>query len=389
MAKVRWTGRAQAVAQVETITIGGTIAIGDTFSVTINKKTVTYTAAAATIADVTAGLTKAMNDRSAPAEFREVTWVDSSPDIVGTGTAGVPFTCTVSKNSAAGTITRTTTTAATGPNHWDNGDNWDTGSVPAAADDVFIDGTGTSILYGLNQSAIGLSSLVVGSTFTGTIGLPKQNPAGYVEYRDEYLQIGATTVKIGTGDGSGSGRIKIDLGSGASSVSVWKSGASLETGLPAVILLGSNISTLEVGNGSCGLAVFGGETGTAVSVLVGAGGYLFLGQGSSVQTVTSSGRAAIECDVTTLTVDDGTCTVRGEAAITTLSVNGGTCQYESSGTITTLTVSAPIDFSGDASLRTVTTATLKAGGRIVDPYRSVTFTNGIQVGSSVDEVYAA
>ena len=389
MATVRWTGRAQAISQVETITIGGTIAIGDTFSVTINKKTVTYKAAAATIADVTAGLVKAMSDKSAPAEFREITWSDQSPDVVGTGPAGVPFTCTVSKNSAAGTISRTTTTAATGPNHWDNADNWDSGSVPAALDDVYIDGTSTSILYGLNQSGVGLSSLTIGANFTGTVGLPKDNPAGYVEYRDQYLQIGATTVKIGTGEGSGSGRIKIDLGSTAASVSVWKSGAALDSGLPAVIILGSNLSTFEVVDGSAGLAVFGGDTGTATTVLVGANGSMHLGEGASVQTVTTSGQATIECNVTTLTVDDGTCTVRGDATVAALIVNGGTCQYESSGTINSMTVSGAVDFSGDMSPRTVTDTTLKRGGRILDPYRSVTFTNGIQLDGSVNDVTAA
>ena len=210
-----------------------------------------------------------------------------------------------------------------------------------------------------------------------------------MEYRDQYLQIGASTVKIGTGEGSGSGRIKIDLGATAASVSVWKSGAALDSGLPAVIILGSNLSTFEVVDGSAGLAVFGGDTGTATTVLVGANGSMHLGEGASVQTVTTSGQATVECDVTTLTVDDGTCTVRGDATVAALIVNGGTCQYESSGTINSMTVSGAVDFSGDMSPRTVTDTTLKRGGRILDPYRSVTFTNGIQLDGSVNDLTAA
>ncbi len=104
-------GDAVALAQVWTATPAD-VEVGDVFKLTINGKIgVTYTAAAATVADVTAGLTAAWN-ASVVAEFAEITAADAGTHVTLTAdTKGTPFWLTASTtNSAAGNVTVVETT---------------------------------------------------------------------------------------------------------------------------------------------------------------------------------------------------------------------------------------------------------------------------------------
>lgn len=98
------------VAQVDTVTVGGTIDAGggEDFVVTINGTDFTYTTGASeTVADVVAGLEALIN-----AGIEPVTAADASPDLTLTAdVAGDAFDATVSTTSAAGTITIAETTA--------------------------------------------------------------------------------------------------------------------------------------------------------------------------------------------------------------------------------------------------------------------------------------
>lgn len=391
MATQRWLGRALAVAQVSTITIGGTISGSDTFTVTINGRSITYTAGGGdAAADVAAGL-QALLDASTITEFTEATYTVDTAVITATAdTAGVPITFAVSKSSASGTITLATPTAATGPNHWDDDENWSTGSAPVNSDDVYIDNSAVSILYGLDQSAVTLTSLTIGASFTGTIGLPKTNASGYPEYRDDYLQIGATTVKLGTGEGSGSSRIKLNFGSVQTGVEVQSTGSSEEFGIPAVLIVGTHASnTLDVVSGSVGVAVFGGEAATIATLTHAQSAEVLCGAGCTLTTVAGLGQVTLNSAVTTITQSAGLVTVIGSGAVTTLTLKGGQCVYRSSGTITTATIGGVFDCSRDSTARTVTNCTLRTGGQILDPHSTLTFTNGILLDSQVNQVAAA
>jgi roadblock/LC7 domain-containing protein len=92
-----WAGGAAKVAQVSTFTVGGTYADGQTYSVTINGKVVSYTSVTADSAnaDAAVGLLAALQASAYP-EFLEITWASvSSLVISGTAnTAGKPFTAT-------------------------------------------------------------------------------------------------------------------------------------------------------------------------------------------------------------------------------------------------------------------------------------------------------
>ena len=101
---------------------------------------------------------------------------------------------------------------------------------------------------------------------------------------------------------------------------------------------------------------------------------------------------------TTLTNSSGEIQFGGSATLTTLNLDGGTMNYQSTGAITTANIGgtlsgtlrgATLDFSGDNSARTITNCNLNLNGRIVDPLQTVTYTNGILLGSGVQFVSAA
>lgn len=415
MANVRWEGKAQAIAQVDTVTIALTWAQNDTITLTINTKsivvtigTLTSTAQVATtlkeawegetLTDTSASVSPS-GGKSDISEHNEITATVSGSVVSFThDTAGVPYTMTVTEATAGdGTATEATATSATGPNFWSNADNWDTGSVPVSTDDVYFDNSAVSVLYGLDQSAVTLTSLTIARSYTGEIGLPKQNAAGYVEYRDDYLQISATTITIGRGDGTGSPRMKIDCGSVATTVNVESTGTSIETGIEALLWKGTNVANvIDVQDGDVGIAIHGGEAANLATLRCNTGnircgdGVVFAG-GATVDNEAAT--LALFSDVTTINTFSGQTTVGGTADVTTLTINGGTVFYDSNGTVTTLTVggtgiNSVLDCSRDNRAMTVTNGTIELNGDIIDPQRRVTYSNNLVRGTSVRQLTA-
>lgn len=395
MATKRWKGAAAAVAQVNTIT-PASVGVGNTFTVTINGKSVTYTAAAATVSDVVTGLTALLQASEHP-EFLEVSWAANAAGTAITATArraGTPFTQTSSAAGGTATLTTVTTTANSSPNDWANAANWDPAGVPVTGDDVYLDATSIDVKYGLSQSGVTLNSLTVSASFApgafgdGTIGLPEVNAEGsgaYLEYRPQYLAIGATTVSIGRGPGSGSGRIKLNTGAAQTTLTVYGSGSPEEDGLPAVIWKGTHASNaVNVFGGSFGAAVFGGEAATIATLRVGpdAGrspADVRCGAGVTLTTlVQASGTVELGAGLTTVTKTGGELTVLA-GNVTTLNEQGGTTHYQGAGTIGTLTVDqgGAVDFEQVGLARTVTSCTLHAGGAIADRYGTVTWSNPV------------
>lgn len=394
MATLRSLGRAAAVAQVDTLTAGGTIETDDLFKSTIGSKTLSVTGGSATAATVATTFAAAWN-ASTLLEFAEATAAATSGGALTlTGdTAGVPFTETASTTEANGgaadaqTFSKSATTACTGPNFFDNATNYDGGTVPTTADSLYVDNTDIPILYGLTtQAAETLAGMYIGSNVGRNfrIGLPKYNPAGYPEYRSEYLTIGITELIIGLGTGNGIGGCKINLGSVQSAITILNTGSSVENGLESVLLLGTHASnTLEIQAGNAAVAGYGGEVSTLLTVR-NSGGTLRLGKGCTLTTVNqSAGFTSLASNLTTLTMAGGTVQIDLSATLTTGTINGGTLKYNSSGTITTLTIngSGVLDLSGDISPVTVTNITLNGNGRIIDPFKRLTTTNGVLIGT--------
>jgi hypothetical protein len=412
MANRRWIGRAQAIKQVNTITVALAWTLGDTVTMTINDKALVLTTGLTGTTDVALALKEAWEGETLTDTTASYTPAGGGLDIVEhslvtatvsgsvvtltADTAGVPFTLTVSEVTAStGTATGAVATTATGPNFIDNVDNWDGGAIPTTGDDVYFDNSDVSALYGLGQSAVDISSLTIAANYTGEIGLPKTNPAGYVEYFGDYLEYDVDTITIGRGDGTGSGRIKIDSGVNTSVIKVYSTGNPAESGLEAFLWKGSDISnTMEVISGSVGVGAYGGEVADITTLDV-TSGTVRLGAGFTAgATITNHlGTITLESNATAITSGGGTINVDGAATVGTLTIEGGVCNYNSSGTATTVViggeqVDALVDCSGDGTARTFTTTTIKQNGRILDPLQTITHTNAIARGADVREVTA-
>lgn len=394
MAVRRWRGDCPAVAQVHTIAVTGTWATNDTATITINGKDITFTVGATqTAAAVVAGLVAAWNASTIP-EVAEITASGSTSPITLTGdTAGRPFTVTTSESTTGdGELgDPSEVTAATGPNHWDNADNWSGAAVPTDSDDVYIDEGSSDIKYGLAQSAVTLTSLTIGMKYTGKIGLPVINSDGsssYFEYRATHLAVSVTTLTIGTADGPGSGRIKIDTGSNACTLNLLNAGNAAENGRASVIWKGANASNaVNVTKGSLDIAPFPGETATLPALRV---GYAENQNGDSVvrcysgvtlTTVTQSGgRLQTDSNITTVNLTGGELIILN-GTVTTLNVDGGACRYRSAGTITTARVgsNALLDFTQNLRPRTITNQVLMyRQSKLYDDAATVTFSASVK-----------
>ena len=213
MANKRWIGGAPAVADVWTLTFANVWAAADTATVTINNKNLILTAGSGVLNDLATYLANAIN-ASAPIntagftsnyggqqwpEFAELSAVANGATVVITGnTAGLPLTITTSETTAgSGTLTAVNTTPATGPNHFDNADNWDTGTLPANLDDLYFDSGAVDCLFGLTllRASTFNCNIYITNDWTGQLGLPNLNPAGYKEYRQRYFQFKGTSGK--------------------------------------------------------------------------------------------------------------------------------------------------------------------------------------------------
>ena len=326
-----------------------------------------------------------------------VTAADANPALTLTAdTAGVPFVVTTSE-VVAGTVgggdvgNPAATVASAGPNDWSTAANWDGGVVPINSDIVIIENTADNITYGLGQSAMTLDELHIKQSFTGSLGLIEVNESGYEEYLETYLEIGATLVFIGQGDGSGSGRIKLNTGSDQVALNVYNNGSPTDTDLKSTMWKGTSASNeVNITKGSFGAAILGSEVATIATLKVGFASEsqintdsdVLLGSGVTLTTVDmQGGTVEINSNVTTVNQTNGNSSLLGTITATTITLDGGNCYYRTSGTCTTLNVSGEgvFDCRRDMRSRTITNLTIYKGATIHDPFKTITYTNGIDL----------
>ncbi len=411
MGTVIWEGGSTAIAQVDTITIALTWATNDTATLTIGTRSLVLTVGTdSTTANVATAIKEMWNGDAQTGsgdhvfsetgnditEFNEITaTVNSSVVTLTSDTTGVPFTVTVTGDGTAGdgTAVVAASTVNAGPNVWDTATNWDTGAVPVGADDVVIENSSVSILYGIDQNAVTLTSLTKKSTFTAPIGLPRNNTAGYVEYRPTYLAISATTVNSGQGTGTDSGRFKLDVGSNITTLNIYKTGTRAETGIPAFLFKGTHVDNdITVNRGDMGIAFFGGETANFQTMRIGwinsilGDADIIIGPGVTHKAAgiitQTGGQLESRSNVITALVSAGEFTLSEDSTITTMTLQGGTLFYNSSGTATTINVTAGgvLDFRQDARGRTITQLNLNEGASVFDPGQTATLTaNGVDL----------
>ncbi|UUO04621.1 hypothetical protein M4951_14605 [Blastopirellula sp. J2-11] len=238
----------------------------------------------------------------------------------------------------------TVTTTGTGPHHWDEPANWSQGSLPVDGSDVRIENSASDILYGLDQSAVTLLSLDVRASFTGTIGLPDQNAAGFYEYLPTHLAIGSTTTRIGEGEGSGSPLIRLDNGSAQTSITVYNAGSPASDGY-AIDWIGTHASNvMTVYKGTVGVAVGAGEAAVLSSLDVSfvssrdSDALVYLGDDVTIGDITKDGgeltiTGRSGTDITSIQSTAGDVYLRGTDGVESLSVEGGDFYYLSTGTL--------------------------------------------------------
>ena len=388
MANKYWVGGAEAVKQVTTAQVTADDA-ATTYKVTIGGVTVS-TAGSGTGVNDTATAIKNSLEASTHPYFTNIDWTVATDTITGTaGTAGVPFTFTTSVTGGTGTFgAASTTTSNAGPNVWGTADNWSDGSAPGASDNVVID-RGPAILWDLDQSSITLGTLEVKQTFTGWIGLHPENfvtsangqttDTSVDDYRDDYLHIKMSTLKIGEHSGPGSPggcrRLKIDLDSTAATVTVFNSASSSQDShRPAIRLKANSASTnIHVRRAPGGLGIASDkpqETSTVGTVSIGeesSATSVYISSGVTITTFQQyAGENILNMAATITTVDvfGGTLTVEGSQLITTANVNGGTVYLNntdgSGDSVTTLNLNAgTVDMTQATVERDLTTVNAK------------------------------
>lgn len=396
MAERIWLGRAAATRQVSTLTVTAPVVIGETWTVTINGKNKTYTAAAGTTADVVAGVLALLTDANVEAEFKEADWAAADPVITMTATqdfAGVPITVATSTDSAGGTFVTATTTAADGPGFVSNVNNWSGGALPVNGDNVRFEPAPTGPKHALSQlAAVAPASIDVDLDQAGyQIGLPRISTGGYTEYRNRFLEFnGATIVRY---HGSRVDLCNLDFNAGQAAIEVFTTGSATQE--PAALnIIGTHAdNSLEVTDGQVGIAAAADEVATFKTIKQ-AGGDIRCGIGATLNGAGSTldllaGSFTCETALLTVTAKGGIGTINGSGAITTLAVfSGATWNQNSSGTVTAATVGGTLVTDNDASQKTCTDLTLDVGGNVTD-HRVLTVTNGTGVTSEVKTLSAA
>lgn len=387
MATKYWRGGAPAVTQVTTVTFS-TYTSGQTYRLTINGKTVSFVATASTGTNVWAGLVAAWNATAQP-EFQEIVASENSGIVLTANTAGIPFI--VSASATTGSPTVTATTAATGPNHWDNAANWSGATLPSAADDIVIANTTFAIQYGLVDTN-NYASVTIEETFRATIGLPEVNASGYVEYRTTHLTLGDNSGDFDlTVYGSGSQLIKIDAQSGTVDGKIYSTGTP-QADEPPFTLIGTDSSSVM--DYYSGTVSFGGSAATTrITPRADLQAPTIVGEvGSALGAILiSGGILEIWGAATSVTASNGAQVyVRGAATCPIVSISTSAKVYwESTAGITTDLFVFPqgiITFEGNGGAKTVADASCYSAGEIHDPLGIVTWTDGVKLeGCTIQE----
>ena len=425
-----WSPNQSAVAQIETYVFTAPSSVGNTYTATINGKTVTYTSVsgdtAATIATALFNLLNAQT--SVPPEINEITFTNPS-DGTMTATAknpGTPFAnLTINGvsgqglvlstgNGLANGIATTHTTANKSPSDVLDPQNWlrvnlsdtppsSTRAIPQSTDDVVLANSGVPLLWNLDRlAAVQFNTYQRYQSFTGTVGLPENNPGGYAEWRATYFKFvgpqgsvpsGGLVMTLGAGSGGGPTRERYDLGSQKTTLNILAAGSPADE--YGVRFLGVHTdNTFKVlGGVSLGIGMLPGEKSTLSSSTLDGGASLGIGPNVSWtanSTLTMLGGLAIlNAAPAILAMSNG-----AQAVITTdgltwaaITAQGG-CSITmlAGGTITTLTMSqgCVLDKGQDLSPLTITNSTIDGDTcQFIDTNNVITWTNATSVKQQV------
>lgn len=427
-----WSPNQAAIKQVETYTFTAPSSVGNTYTASINGKSVTYSSISGdTAATVATALFNLLNvSQSIAPELTEITFTNpSSGTLVATAkVAGVPFAnVTVNGlsnqglvmstgNGLANGIATVHTTANASPSDVFDSQNWmrvdlattppnKTRSVPQNGDDVVVANSNVPLLWNLDRLAlVQFNTYQRWQSQTGVIGLPENNPAGYTEWRATYFKFvgpqgsvpsGGLVMTLGynSGSGNGPGRERYDLGSQPTTLNILAAGNAIDE--YGVRFLGQHTAnTFNLNGGvSLGIGMIAGEKANLASCIVESG---TLGIGANVTWTAGStltlngGNAILNAAPATLTINNGSQVNITTDSLTWAAINGqggASINMLAGGTITTLTLTTGsiLDKSQDGRSLTITNSTIDGDTCFInDPFNTITFTNATSVKQSVN-----
>ena len=305
MATDEFLGVAPDVAQVSTVTAGGTFAGSETVSIEIGGAVLTATLGSDTSTDDVAEIMGRMingdalkNDETRTATgdtlgmFKNITATYSGSVLTLTAVQNQnsgdsePFTfATDDSGSTSGTLTDATPTSHSGPYDANTAKNWSNGTVPGSGDTAVLAGTGKHLRWGLQS--IALASLKKLASFDGDIGLPLINVTSgiaYHEYRTRKLRISGSTCTLEVGDGEGSSMVNIEFNNATTNVVVHKTAQSADQDRPTIEIEDlhedGNIR-IEGGNVGIDTAPDASVCGACDLTIVGKNTVVYTGQGAT------------------------------------------------------------------------------------------------------------
>jgi flagellin-like hook-associated protein FlgL len=381
-------GESDAVAQVETLTIGGRIAQGDVFSISIREQTslletesdttITYTATAADEAaadpqqNIRDALINAINGNATLSNFLKAAAGNTNTLTLTSNTAGDPFTVTsAGSTGSTGSISRTTNQAnvvAVAQVDTYNFNNMTVG----AGDTISMTLNGVTINTG--ALAAGASTADIATALNTAIGASTQN--GILTASDGgggSVLITANTA--GTTFTSGNVSTTIGIGNTTANVSAVAQVDTLNVVGAGVISAGDTISVQVQGNTVTTAAFAGGETAAQVRDAI---------------------RAAVNLDATVSAIvtasDSGASgfTLTADTAGTAFTVNSFTLNSAGGGSVSNSTTTANVSAVAQVDTLNYPAANLATASTLAVTVNGTTYTTGaIAAGASSATVATA
>lgn len=418
-----WAPNQGTVAQIETGTFTSPSSVGNTYSATINGKSVTYSSISGDTATTVATALYNRLIASVIPEFGEIDWTNPSNGVIvataavpGTPFANVPGTSAgltfSTGNGLANGITQVHTTANASPSDVNDAQNWLRVTTPAPGvrqlpqngDDVVVANSAIPMLWNLDQLAnTQFATYTRWQSMTGNIGLPENNVNGYVEWRATYFKFsgpqgsvpaGGLAMILGYGNtGNGPGRERYNAGSQLVTLTVLAAGSALDEFNVRFLGVHTSNSFTCLGGVSLGFAMLPGEVSTLTSSTIDGNATVSFGLGvtwtaSSTLTV-YGGSVTFNSAPATITAANGCTLTFATSALTwpAITIQGNcTMIWLCGGTITTLTMSQGciLDKSNDARGLTITNHTIDGDTcTISDPLNAISYTNPGTVKQSV------
>lgn len=425
-----WAPNQAAVNQVETYTFSAPNGIGSTFNAAINGKNLMYSSVSGdTAATCCTALFNLLNASTGiAAELNEIVFADTgtggltaTSKVAGTPFANVPGTTAglvlSTGNGLANGITTVHTTPNASPSDVNDAQNWlrfnlaatppvGVRQLPQNGDDVDVRNSKVPMLWNLGQlAAVLFNTYTRWRSMTGAIGLPENNPGGYVEWRATYFKFsgpagsvpaGGLQMVLGQGQtGSGPTRERYDAGSSQVTLTILAAGNAQDAF--GVRFLGQHTANTftVLGGASLGIAMLAGEVSRLSSCTVDGGATIGIGAGvvwTAASTLTMNGGSAdpLMSAPATLALNTGAQVTITTDGLTWVAITArGSCSITmlAGGIITTLTLEtgSSLDKSQDLRALTITNSTIDGDTcQINDTNNAITFTNASNVKQRVN-----